>query len=464
MSGSRVEADSAGAYLERLCEWAAAVRFDHLPAAVVERAKVVLMDDLGAILGGSVEPEVTAIRERRLATAGDPCATLFAPGLPRADVGTAVEVNGIAGCWLELDEGYRLAVCHAGIYTLPAALAVAEARGASGRDLLLSLVVGYEVAARLATAYRFPPLVLHPHGVFAPVAAAAAVSKLAGYPTDVWRTALTSAVSMAPATPYRHATDGALARNLWVGVGGRAGVSAAEYAAFGVGGWSHTLDEVFVRALGATADARALSADLGVSYAIASGYHKKFACCQYAHSALAALLEIRARQPGREWANEIEAVEVETHPAGLSLDNREPATTLAAKFSLPHAVAATLLLGTGGRRAFTRDTLRAPDIAALRRNVVLKPHPRIGPWPADRPARVTVRFRDGSSEVSEWVNAPGDPVNPLSLADLQVKFAELARDALGDVDVDAVLKAIFALDQGGPVTDLRDAMVSRRQS
>jgi 2-methylcitrate dehydratase PrpD len=397
-----------------------------------------------------------------MAVAGPGRSTILAPGLPQVDAYTAAEVNGTAGCWLELDEGYRLAPCHAGVYTIPAALAMAEDRGASGRDLLLALVVAYEVVTRFARSYHFPGGLLHSHGVLSPIASAAATAMLLGHDPETWLAGVTSVISLSLAAPLHYATGGALARNLWTGVCARTGMVAASYAPAGVGGLLSGPQEVFCDALHATCEPAEMTRGLGESYAISTGYHKQFACCQYAHSALGALLEIRARRPGQDWAATVAGIQVDTKPWGLALSDRRPATTLGAKFSIPHAVAATLILGTGGRRAFTREALNAADIATFREKVTLAAFEPILPWPNDRPARVTVRLKDRSVETATCISAPGDPVNPLSMDDLKAKFTELAEGALAWADATRIIAAVFDLDRGGPVSELREAMGRRR--
>src|SRR5579875_3419522 len=74
-----------------------------------------------------------------------------------------------------------------------------------------------------------------------------------------------------------------------------------------------------------------------------------------------------------------------------------PPTVLSAKFSLPHALAAVAARRTGGQAAFARDTLDDPVIARLRQTVRLRLYDAIGPWPKDRPARVTWRLKDGET-------------------------------------------------------------------
>ena len=129
-----------------------------------------------------------------------------------------------------------------------------------------------------------------------------------------------------------------------------------------------------------------LDGDLGTHWAIQDGYHKIFACCQYAHSMIEASLAMHARL-GPQARHEIAAIEVETHPRGLTLTGVEPSTVLAAKFSMPRA-AAVARLASGGQAAFSSAARVDPEIAALRHKVTLKPLEKLEPWPNDRAARV----------------------------------------------------------------------------
>jgi 2-methylcitrate dehydratase PrpD len=120
----------------------------------------------------------------------------------------------------------------------------------------------------------------------------------------------------------------------------------------------------------------------------------------------------------------IEEIVVETHPLGLTLTTVKPATVLAAKFSMPHAVAAATLTGTGGQEAFTSRTLTDPEIAALRRRVRLLPYAPVGAPPNDRPARVTWRFRDGTEWTEACESARGGADQPFDQATLVEKFKD----------------------------------------
>src|SRR5262249_27493019 len=140
--------------IERLAAFAAAARWEDVPAAVQHQTKLVLLDTLGVILAGSMRPEVSALRERLGTGAG---ATIYAPGWPQHDPRTAALLNGIAGRSIELCEGLRLVSGQAAMQVLPGVLAVAEQAGSSGRDILVALLLGYDVAARLAGGFTPRP-------------------------------------------------------------------------------------------------------------------------------------------------------------------------------------------------------------------------------------------------------------------------------------------------------------------
>ena len=111
--------------------------------------RLVLLDTLGVILAGAERPEVRQLRERLAAGSGTG-ATVYARGWPSCDPRTAALLNGIAGRSIELCEGLRFVSGQAAMQVLPGVLAVGEQAGSTGRELLMALLLGYDVAARLA--------------------------------------------------------------------------------------------------------------------------------------------------------------------------------------------------------------------------------------------------------------------------------------------------------------------------
>src|SRR6185295_10399717 len=114
----RVTADEQRAACGRgfieLCTWAATTSLDAVPPDVLRRACLVLSDDIAAIVAAATEPEVAAVQAQLVGTAGSAReATVLGRTASRVDRHTAAAANGIAICWAELDEGYRLVACHA---------------------------------------------------------------------------------------------------------------------------------------------------------------------------------------------------------------------------------------------------------------------------------------------------------------------------------------------------------------
>lgn len=418
-----LRAETARAF-RALCVWAASSRAQPVPDRIKRRAALVLLDDLGAIVAASTEPQVEAARRLALQAGGaDGRATVFAAGAPRGSVEAAATANGMAVAWAELDEGYRLAPCHAGAYILPALLAEMEIAGGSVADLIDVLARAYDITGRFARAFPFATMTVHPHAAFATVGAAAGIALARRFDADLFARALSGAISMTPAGPYAHAIDGALIRNAWSAAGAWLGLRSADWAACGIGGIDETAYDVFATCLGTDARPQELIDRLGEVWAIEDGYHKIFACCQYAHSALEASLALHDKL-GPDAGENIDSIIVDTHPRGLTLTGVNPETVLAAKFSMPHALASVAIKRTGGKDAFTFDTLRDPAISALREKVALRPYAPLAPWPNDRPGRVTWVMKDGSSHSAECLNARGGADQPFDEATLLAKFED----------------------------------------
>src|SRR5687768_14617776 len=128
-----------------LADWAAATDFHALPGEVASRAARVVAENLAAIVAARDEPEVAAFHRILVERGGLAEATLFRGGRVKADRVSAAVGNALAADWLELEEGYRKASCHAGLFILPALLAEAEASRLPMKEVLRAVAVAYEV-------------------------------------------------------------------------------------------------------------------------------------------------------------------------------------------------------------------------------------------------------------------------------------------------------------------------------
>ena len=167
-------------------------------------------------------------------------ARVVTAGQPETDALTAAFVNASAGTFLELDEGIRPSG-HPAVHVVPAALATGQVLGSSGAELVVAVLGGYEVSARLFTSYRlrFP---VHPHGNLGSIGAARGVARLRG--TDPVQAARIAA-ALPLLSVWQPAFEGATVRNVFSGVGAAIGILANGLASAGFTGSTEALPTAF---------------------------------------------------------------------------------------------------------------------------------------------------------------------------------------------------------------------------
>ena len=449
------------AYLDELCAFLADCRYEDLPPPVVERARLVIADTVAVIAAGAREPEVEALAARLCADAKGGPATAIGAGL-RAEPAKAAFLNGTAGTFLELDEGNQYCRGHPGIHALPAALAFAEAKALSGRELLTAVVLGYEVGARIGIVSDLS-MAMHPHGTWGTVGAAVAVAKLAGADAATMARTVNVSSSLGLATSRKTMLEGGLVRNTYAGISGHMGVLAHDLVSAGFSGEKDGLATVYGSVVSRNFAPEAMLDELGTRWEIARNYFKRHAACRYTHAALDAIGEIARERPGGLRADEIENIDVLTYSLAGQLNDQEPANTLAGKFSVPFAVATTIVNGSSGVASFTWEAVRDQAVKALARRVEVREDPELtAMMPRFRPATVTVFFKDGSSAEASTTTNKGDSEDPYSAAELAEKFHDLAARAWDRAIAEAIHGDIMALEGLADVNTLTARMDSGR--
>jgi len=439
-------------YLDRLAAFVAATRFEALPAPTVAAAKLVLLDTLGAIVAGSAEAENVELARLAAARTAQGTATLIGQRA-KADPFWAALTNAAAGVALEVDEGHRLGGGHPAIHVVPGALAVAEERGLGGRRLLESLVAGYEIGSRIGGATTVRANV-HSHGTWGTISTAVAVAKLGEAPAERIRAIINLAASMSPANTWTPALDGATIRNLYPGRSAFQGMLAVDLQRCGFTGLDDGPSDVYGTLLadafdGAAAvsgiDALARSDAEREPYRIDQNYFKLHACCRFNHFALDAVMELR--RVHRLEASAVGKVEIVTIPFAVRMSEPAPATSLAARFSIPWAVAAALVLGRTDPSAFDETALGDARIRDLARRVVITTDPAMSPRRVDAPtARVRVMLRDGRTLEETTTVVRGDALSPVPRDEITAKFLALASPVLGDAQARKVADTVAETD------------------
>lgn len=443
-------------YLDRLSRFAAELDFSALPAAVREQTGWILADTVAAIAGGSAEPELRALAGQ-FDTAG--AATLV--GLGRgASTDVAALVNGTAGTFLEMDEGNRFSRGHPAVHVIPAALALAQQRGADARTFLSALVVGYEVGSRIGAASRLRAS-MHPHGTWGTIGAAAACARLAGEPAEGMRNTITIGASLTTATSKRTMLEGGLVRNSYAGLANRNGLLALQLAHSGFGGERDGVASLMQGIVSEQFDPAEVVRALGDEWHLMQNYFKLHSCCRFNHGTLDAIDQIAAqgKLPSPE---QIRSIAVTSYAFAAELDDPAPRNTLGAKFSVPFAVATRIVNGSSALASFSWDAVRDPRVAALAHKVTIQEDPAMTRrLPLERPARVVITRNDGSTLQGEVGANRGDDALPYSRDELRAKFIDLTTRIWPADHARAVLQATLDLTTGAAPLPRWTALLAR---
>jgi len=412
-----------GQCIERLAEFVAQTRWEDVPEPVRKHTKLVLLDTLGVILAGAERPEVVQLRER-LAGAAGTGATVYARGWPTHDPRTAALLNGVAGRSIELCEGLRLVSGQAAMQVLPGVLAVGEAARSPGHQLLAVLLLGYDVAGRLAGGFTPRPLA-HQNGQVSLLAAAAAGARLRGLDAPGISRAMRIATTLLLTPSYRNAVAGATTLNVAGGMSGFAAALAPELALAGFEAQEDAIEEALGQLVGSAFTPDALLDELGTRWEITRNYFRLYACCNPIHSALDRLRETLAEL--RPHPDQVERIDVATYRFASVMRNPDPPNYFASKYSLPHAAAVMVVRGNAGFSELDDSALDDPVIAALRHRVQVTEDPAMSAVaPRLRPARVTVALTDGRQVTRSGDSQRGDFQQPFTEAEIRAKFRELA--------------------------------------
>lgn len=447
MSSRAGTSSGFAAQLDALATFVAQSLRTPLPPEADRFARSLLLDSLGALVGGTRYPQVKALRAHLGAGDSGGGGPSFARhfGL------------GVASTWLDADsggsfhpQGHRLPpvpTAHPAPHVLPSLLQGA-ASGWADDDLVRVFAVAVEVGLRFGTATSLRPG-MHPHGLHGPVASAVATSLLDGLSADATRTGMVQALCLPVAARLWQPMEGGTVRNAWTGLGAYYGARAATEAPHRT---LHPQEahSALVAAVTDDADLESLGAGLGTRWVFLDSYLKPYACARWVHPALDAFRALaRARRDAGQPhdANHIERVEVETFAYAASLSGLESRSDLHARFSVPLCLATLALDGELHAAGFLPEQLARPEVGALARRITLIEEPdHTAALPRERPTTVTVTWDDGDQTSRHVRNARGNPDDPLSGAEVVAKFRANVETVLSPELAATCVKAL--LQQG----------------
>lgn len=442
-----LERHSARTVLERVAEYAVEARAAKPAPEVVHAAKRAVIDWFAATLPGTREEAAIRLRAALADELGHGRAIVYGAAT-RAPARVAALINGTTSHITEFDDIFRDAIYHPGSPTVATALAVAQQTGATGLDMLKGVIVGYEIATRIGAAmnpahYRF----WHTTGTVGTFGAAACAATILGADAGQIAHALGNAGTMAAGLQQAFRSD-AMSKPLHAGHAADAGTLAALAA---VKGFTGPLDMLegeagFGKAMGADPDWEQAFADLGRVHNITRMTVKNHGCCGHTFAAIDAAQKLQATYALKP--DDIANMTVHTYGAALKVaGSRSAETAFQGKFSLPYVVASALIHGSVRLDAFTPERLADARTRALMDKIEMRIDPQYeASFPRQRAAWVQVVTADGRTLTLHQTTRRGDPDDPLSDADLDAKFTELASSVMSQDAARAMLAELHALE------------------
>lgn len=416
-----------------LAAHAAGWRHAGWPDGLEHHARRALLDWFAATLPGARQPPATLLAAALADERGEGSALCYVDGR-RGSARHAALLNGVASHTVEFDDIHRDSGLHPGSPTVAAALAVAQAGGASMEALLRAMAAGYEVGGRIALAvqpshYRM----WHTTATVGTIAAAAAAAVLLDCDAEQVGHAMALAATMSGGLQQAFRGSG-MSKPMHPGHAAAAGVLAARAAAAGVTGAPDVLDGPAGFAA-ATSDSTGrwdlALADLGTRFVIGEMTFKNHGCCGHIFPALDGLLELRRRHPVP--VEDVSRIHVAGYRATAEMcDRPRVRTEQEARFSMQYCVAVLLHRGAVRLDAFAPERLHDPVLRAFMPKVTVSLAPDlVDAYPRRRAARLRLELRDGRIFEHEQPTRKGDPEDPLTDEELDAKFLELTEPVLG---------------------------------
>jgi 2-methylcitrate dehydratase PrpD len=411
-----------------LAAFAAALRVDDIPPAVLDRAADLMIDWFGSALAGKGARPVESIARFAQFMGPERGPSEILIHRRRSSPLAAAMANAASSHFAEQDDVHNGSVFHPATVVFPPALAVAQAVGTSGADLLAAGVAGYEVGIRVGEFLgRSHYKVFHTTGTAGTLAAAAAVGRLLGLNADRMAHAFGSAGTQS-AGLWEFLREAADSKQLHTAHAAAAGLTAAYLAADGFTGAHRILDgrQGLAAGMSSDADPSKLTDGLGTRWALAETSFKFHASCRHTHPAADALQKLMRTH--HLAAGDVRAVTALVHQGAIDVLGPvvDPQTVHQAKFSMGTVLGLIAVHGRAGLTEFD-ESWRERAVTAFCSRVRMERDAEVdAAYPARWIGKVRVTTTGGHALDARVDQPKGDPGNTLSPAEVEDKALRLA--------------------------------------
>ncbi len=449
---------------EQIAQFVARTGYDDLPASVVRKAKDVIMDTLGCGIGTTTEdPKKAATAWGIVRQMGGPQeATNLVAGFKTPAVWAAF-ANGVLCHGIDFDDTHKEALTHTGAPIVPAALASAETKGLSGKDLITGVVLGYEVSVRVGMCvmpshYRF----WQSTATNCTFGAAALTAKMYGCTEEEIINALGLTGTQA-AGLLTYLEFGDFSKSLNVGKCSFNGVFSGICAKTGATAppvmLEHKMGYSYAYCPDGEPKLDKLTAGLGENYEILVNVPKPYPSLTASHAPIELVLKLM-KEKGIKPEQIVKITERTYNTVKTHFSNFDPQTTMAARLSVPYCIAVAAATGTCGVAQFTMDVINDPKVRQMLSKVEIIADPELNKlYPEKFPAVIDIETADGKTYHGEQYYPGGDVMNPISLDGLKHKFRGLAAPSFSAGRVEEIINAVDRLEDCKDVRDFTKLLV-----
>ena len=467
------EAEAGLGATRKLARHAATLRYEALPAALVDMIKQCMLDTLGVSIGAStLAPEAAIVADYVKGLGGGPESTILGFG-GKAPAPWAAFVNGSLGHMLDYDDMGESG--HPGIVTIPVALAVAEkAGGASGREIITAVAAGTDVMTRLTQAINVPDWTMT-EGWFATqlfgfIAGAVTAARLLSLTEEQMENAIGIAFNQMSGTRQMAVGAATHMRSMQAGFSGQGAVMAADLARRGIIGSKEVVEgrygifKTYIH--GNEPDWNAIVGGLGTRFPLLEKHgFKVWPACAYTRTTNASTLHLREKH--RLQPDDIESITIVGGTGGtqqlcepLEL-KRRPKVSIDGKFSIPFTTGVMMAKGNVTLRDYTEEGLRDPRVLAMADRVSYRAgsQPVTGKGGSSDVSKTSVEIvtRDGRRLEHRPDGVPGDPTHPVSWAALEGKFRDCVSFSAKPVparNVQLAIRSVRDLENAADATEI----------
>ena len=431
-----------------ILETIAQLSWEDLPNEVRQQSKLCLLDLIGVAAGGTTTRLSKIARDYAVLDMSGPLPLIF-DGRGGSVAGVAM-AGGMTIDALDAHDGFNPAKGHAGCGILPAIYAVAQEVGSlSGRDLLLALTLGYELACRTALAQHTTSPDYHTSGAWVAVAVAGVAARIMGLNRTQTAHAMGIAEYHGPRSQMMRCIDHPTMVKDGSGWGAMCGVSAARMAKAGfTGAPALTLQTEHWQ-------------DLGVDWLILQQYFKPYPVCRWAQGPIAAVLDLKARH--KFSSQNVAGLHIVSFHEAVRLGQKNAITTEEAQYSTSFPCALALVHATVMPQHVADEALGDPEVQRLSAVLSMDEDNYANRlFPLQRMARAEITLHAGDILKSGWFEPKWDAAAPPTQGELEEKFHAYAGPVLGQARSDALHLAVMSLDktEAQPLFDLLSQPIS----